>query len=109
MIEYYRKLKENEKFFVKAFEIAESIKKKAEKLFGDCEVFIVGNFARGEHRLNSDLDLLIVSTKIPSKLNFEDYCKFVKTLTEDDRINIHLLNRKRFEEMKRFYEPMIRV
>jgi len=109
MIEYYRKLKENEKFFAKAFEIAEGIKRKAEKLFGDCEVFIVGSFARGEHRLNSDLDLLIVSTKIPSKLNFEDYCKFVKALTEDDRINIHLLNRERFEEMKRFYEPMIRV
>ncbi len=109
MINYYRKLKENEKFFAKAFEIAKEIKRKAEKLFEDCEVFIVGSFARKEHKLNSDLDLLIVSTKIPAKLNFEDYCRIVKALAEDDRINVHLVNKEKFEELRRLYEPMIRV
>jgi len=40
MIEYYRKLKENEKFFEKAHEIAKEIKEKAKRIFDDCEVFI---------------------------------------------------------------------
>lgn len=109
MIEYYRKLRENEDFFARAFEFAKEVKNRALEIFEDCEVFIVGSFARGEHKLNSDLDLLIVSEKIPNKLKFEDYCRVVKLLTDDDRINIHLLSKKRFEEMKRFYEPRIKV
>ncbi|WP_307772164.1 MULTISPECIES: nucleotidyltransferase domain-containing protein [Archaeoglobus] len=43
------------------------MKEKARKILGDCEVFIVGSFARGEHTLSSDLDILIVSSKIPEK------------------------------------------
>jgi len=42
--------------------------------------------------------LLLVSSKILIKLNFEDYCRIARLLSEDERINIHLLNREKFEE-----------
>lgn len=107
MIDYYRKLKENEKFFERAFEIAREVKKKAKEIFDDCEVFIVGSFARKEHTLSSDLDLLLVSSKIPKKLSFDEYCRIVRLLSDDERINIHLLNREKFEE--HIYGTKIRV
>ncbi|MHA1580835.1 MAG: nucleotidyltransferase domain-containing protein [Candidatus Freyarchaeota archaeon] len=47
--EYFKILEENKDFFKKAFEIAEKISKKVEKLLGDCEVYVTGSFARGEH------------------------------------------------------------
>ncbi|AIG98592.1 nucleotidyltransferase domain-containing protein [Archaeoglobus fulgidus] len=109
MIEYYRKLKENEKFFDNAHEIAKEIKEKAKRIFDDCDVFIVGSFARKKHTLSSDLDILIVSSKVPEKINFAEYCSIVKSLTEDSRINIHLINREKFGEMRKYYEPMIEI
>ncbi|MDK2795564.1 MAG: uncharacterized protein PWQ58_763 [Archaeoglobaceae archaeon] len=109
MIDYYRKLKKNEEFFAKAFEIAREIKIKAIEVFEDCEVFIVGSFARREHTLSSDLDLLIVSSKIPSKLKFEEYSRLVKLLSNDERVNIHLLSKEKFEEIQKLYEPRIRI
>ncbi|MDK2795724.1 MAG: uncharacterized protein PWQ58_923 [Archaeoglobaceae archaeon] len=108
-LDYYRRLRKNEEFFAKAYEIAKEIKKRAKEVFGDCDVFIVGSFAQGEHTLSSDLDLLIVSSKIPSRLKFEEYSKFVKLLTNDDRVNIHLLSKESFEEVKKFYEPRIEI
>jgi len=61
------------------------------------------------HTLSSDLDVLIVSSKVPEKINFEEYCSIVNFLTEDSRINIHLINREKFGEMRKYYEPMIGV
>ncbi len=107
--EYYEILEKNKKFFEKAFDIAKDIAKKAREVFDDCEVYVVGSFARGEHKLSSDLDILIVSDKIPERMDFEWFSKIVKALTDDSRINIHLLNRKKFREVDRLYSPRIKV
>ena len=67
---YYEMLDKNVEFFRNAFRLAKEVKERARKIFDDCEVFIVGSFARGEHTLSSDLDVLIVSEKIPEKFDF---------------------------------------
>lgn len=58
---------------------------------------MVGSYAKGTYTLPSDLDILVVSDNIPEKLNFEWYKNTVKELTDDYRINIHLLNKKKFK------------
>lgn len=109
MNRYFEMLKKNEEFFSKAFEIAKDVKEKAKEILGDCEVYIIGSFARGEHTLSSDLDILIVSELIPEKPNFEKYCEIVREISEDPRINIHLLNKSKFEELKSFYGRRIEI
>jgi len=42
-------------------------------------------------------------------MKFEDYSRIVKFLTDDSRVNIHLLARAKFDEMKKIYSPMIEV
>lgn len=106
--EYYKILKKNRELFDRAFEIAAKIKSRAEKIFR-CEVYIVGSFAKNNHTLSSDLDILIVSDEIPEKLEFEWYSKIVKTLTDDTRVNIHLWNRKKFREVEKLYRPRIPI
>jgi len=107
--EYYEILEKNKEFFDRAFEVAKRIAKKAKEIFDDCEVYIVGSFARGEHKLSSDLDILIVSKEIPKKIEFEWFSKIVKTLTDDHRVNIHLVNKEKFDEVEKMYSPRIRV
>ncbi|AKG91674.1 Nucleotidyltransferase domain [Geoglobus ahangari] len=109
MAKYYEMLRKNEDFFRNAKRIAAEIKERAEKILGDCEVFIVGSYARGEHTLSSDLDILIVSDRIPERFSFEWYVEFVRTLTDDDRINIHPVCRKKFRDVEKAYTPRIRV
>lgn len=106
---YYEMLDKNEEFFSRAMEIAKEIKERARRIFDDCEVFIVGSYARGEHTLSSDLDILIISDKIPEKFDFEWYSSLVKSLTDDNRINIHPVNKKKFGEVERAYTLRISV
>ena len=107
--EYYEILEKNKEFFDRAFEVAKRIAKKAKEIFDDCEVYIVGSFARDEHKLSSDLDILIVSKEIPKKIKFEWFSKIVKTLTDDHRVNIHLINKEKFDEVEKMYSPRIRI
>ncbi len=69
--------------------IAAEVKERAEKILGNCEVFIVGSYARGEYTLSSDLDILIVSDRIPERFSFKWYVELVRSLTDDERVNIH--------------------
>jgi len=105
--EYYKMLEKNKEFFEKAFEITKDVAKKAREIFKDCEVYIVGSYAKGTHKLSSDLDILIVSDEIPEKMEFEWYSKVVKSLTDDYRINIHLVNKDKFGEVEKMYSPKI--
>ena len=106
---YFELLKKNREIFEKAEEVAKEVKEKARKVFDDCEVYIIGSYVRGDYTLSSDLDILIVSSKIPERFDFEWYSKIVSELTKDDRVNIHLVNRKKFAEMERVYRPRILV
>ncbi|HDI73518.1 MAG TPA: nucleotidyltransferase domain-containing protein, partial [Candidatus Korarchaeota archaeon] len=99
----------NEEFFRRAEDIAEEIKRRASKVLGDCEVYIVGSYARGEHTLSSDLDVLIISDAIPERYSFEWYVSVVRNLTDDPRVNVHLLNPKRLRELEALYRPMRKV
>ncbi|RLI75883.1 nucleotidyltransferase domain-containing protein [Archaeoglobales archaeon] len=106
---YYRILKRNRELFNGAFEIAAKIKSRAEGVFKDCKVYIVGSFARNSYTLSSDLDILIVSDEVPEKFEFEWYSKIVKMLTDDERVNIHLWNRGKFKNVEKLYCPRIPV
>ena len=107
--EYYRLLERNRKFFGRAREIAMRIKEKAREMFPDCEVFLAGSYVKKTYTLSSDLDILIVSSSIPKKLDFEWYKEVVQALTCDDRINIHLVNKESFKGLKKFYTPRVRI
>ena len=109
MINYFKLLEKNKELFENATNIAKEIAIKARELFKDCEVYIIGSYAKKNHTLSSDLDILITSTKIPEKINFQWYCEVVKTLTKDHRINIHLLNKKKLKNYKKIYTPMIKI
>ncbi|RLE67258.1 MAG: nucleotidyltransferase domain-containing protein [Thermoprotei archaeon] len=109
MKNYFELLEENKKFFERAFETAEEIATKAGKIFKNCKVYIVGSFAKKTYVLSSDLDILIISNEIPEKMDFEWYYKIVKYLTDDHRVNIHLLNEKRFKKCKKMYSPLIKI
>ncbi|MEM5820891.1 MAG: nucleotidyltransferase domain-containing protein [Candidatus Aenigmatarchaeota archaeon] len=110
MIEkYYKSLEENKKFFENALEIAKEIKERVKKFFKDYKIYIGGSFARNEHKLNSDLDIIIVSPEIPEKMKFDEYFKIISELCEDERVNIHLLNKDFFERNKRIYKRLIEV
>ncbi len=102
-------LKEKEELFENALAVAEDIKRKAEKILGECDVYIAGSFAEGRHNLSSDLDILIVSGRIPEKFSFEWYADFVKRLTDNSWINIHPVNRHKFREVRRHYGKIIEV
>ncbi len=109
MIEYYKLLEKNKEFFERVDEIAKDIARRAKEIFGSCDVYVVGSYARKEHKLSSDLDILIVSDRIPRKYSFDWYSIIVKKLTDDYRINIHLLNEKRFKEVEGVYSPRIKI
>lgn len=109
MFEYYKMLEKNKEMFDNALSIAKEIKNRARKIFADCEVYIVGSYVKGTHTLSSDLDVLIVSDDIPEKMDFEWYRDTVKNLTDDHRINIHLLNKKKFKDLEKMYSPRLPV
>ncbi len=102
-------LKEKERIFENAFSLAGEIKRKAEEILGECEVYITGSFAEGRHNLSSDLDILIVSERIPERFSFDWYADFVKSLTDNSWINIHPVNRQKFKEVGRYYGKIIEV
>jgi len=81
MKRYFEILQRNEEFFRRAEDIAREIKKRASKVLGNCEAYIVGSYARGEHTLSSDLDVLVVSDAIPERYSFEWYFSMVRNLT----------------------------
>jgi len=109
MRRYFEILQRNEEFFKRAEDIAKEIKEIAIRMLGSCEIYIVGSYARGEHTLSSDLDILIVSDAIPERYSFEWYVSMVRKLTDDPRVNIHLLNPKRLQELEALYRPMKKV
>lgn len=109
MINYFKLLEKNKELFENAIGIAKEIAIKAKEIFKDCEVYIIGSYAKKIHTLSSDLDILITSTEIPEKINFQWYYEIIKTLTKDHRINIHLLNKKKLRNYKKMYTPMIRI
>ncbi|MCD6348209.1 MAG: nucleotidyltransferase domain-containing protein [Candidatus Korarchaeota archaeon] len=109
MKRYFEILRRNEEFFRRAEDIAKEIKRRASKVLSDCEVYIVGSYARGEHTLSSDLDVLIISDAIPERYSFEWYVSVVRNLTDDPRVNVHLLNPKRLRELEALYRPMRKV
>ena len=109
MRRYFEILKRNEEFFEKAEIIAREIKRRANEILGDCKVYIVGSYARREYTLSSDLDILIVSDSIPERYSFEWYSSVVKRLTDDPRVNVHLLNPRRLRKLAALYRPMREV
>lgn len=106
---YFRMLNERSELFKRAFEIAERVGERAKELFGVCEVYLIGSFARGEHKLSSDLDILLVVPGVPDKLDFDWYMMILKELSCGEEVNLHILNPEAFKKSKGIYRNRIRV
>ncbi|UXD21296.1 DNA polymerase III subunit beta [Ignicoccus pacificus DSM 13166] len=96
-------------------EVAKKIAEAAKEVLGDTEVYVVGGIAEGRFTAASDLDILIVSDKVPStskkiwlKVEIREKA-FQKGVPLDYPLNLHMYNKKDFKEVKEYYKKMIRV
>jgi len=48
-------------------------------------------------------------SEILMKIKFEWYCNVVKELTDDPRINLHIVNKEGFKELEKIYFPRIKI
>ncbi|QOJ79013.1 nucleotidyltransferase domain-containing protein [Infirmifilum lucidum] len=90
-------------------EVAREVKRRAEAMFGRCEVYVVGSFARGEHRLSSDFDVLVVAEGIPDRVDFEWYYDVARRLVDEEGVNVHLLSPSSFARLEKMYKDRVRV
>lgn len=73
----------------------------AKRVLGDCEVYVFGSIVEEKATGGSDVDILIVSDKIPDKLG--ERWKLKAKIEEEARLplyhpyEIHLVNRKEAE------------
>lgn len=104
-----RRMKQEKEPFFKSYRtIAEEIKKLLSEKFEDVKVFVFGSAVKGNWGVFSDIDILIVSEKIPREPT--DRAKLKKMLLEKYQfkapLEIHLATPNEFEE---WYNKMIDV
>jgi len=103
--------KEERKYFENYMEYAKKIKKIAEMLLGDVEVFVFGSVVEGKHTPASDIDILICSKNAPKKM--EDKAKITgRILREIDvfaPFEIHIVTPEEFEWYRRFLRKTVKV
>ncbi|MCX7661138.1 MAG: nucleotidyltransferase domain-containing protein, partial [Candidatus Omnitrophica bacterium] len=101
---------ENEKNLKKYFKnyllYGEKIKKRAKKLFSDAEILLFGSLVRGDYRADSDIDVLVISSRIPKELFKQSQIKLkLKEGFEDAPFQIHLAT---LEEYENWYKKFIK-
>jgi len=77
---------------------AERIAREAEKVLPDAAVYILGSIVRGDYTGGSDIDILIVSDKMPEGLlkraELKGLIEEMANLPSSHPIQIHLANHK---------------
>ncbi|WP_456469475.1 nucleotidyltransferase domain-containing protein [Archaeoglobus sp.] len=103
--------KEERKYFENYVEYAKKIKKIAEMLLGEVEVFVFGSVVEGKHTPASDIDILICSKNAPQKM--EEKAKIAgKILKEIDvfaPFEIHIVTPEEFEWYRKFLRKTVKV
>ena len=82
--------------------LAEAVAEAAEKLLGECEVYVFGSVAEGRQTAASDVDVLIIAEKLPQKpserrtlkIRIEDEAN----LPEYHPVQIHLITKEEAKE-----------
>lgn len=107
--EYRRRLK---KYFDNIDEIIDRIKQILDKEFGEgnYEVFLFGSVAENDYTLASDIDILVVSNKVPprSSERAKILAKIFKEIGIDAPLEIHLAKPEQLEWYRRFAKKMIK-
>ncbi len=103
--------REKEKYFKNYMKYAKRIKKIIRKKLPDAKVFVFGSVVKRTYTPLSDIDLLIVSKKMPKRISernklIEEVWKKIGVFSP---FEIHLVNEKEFEWYKRFIDKMVRV
>lgn len=102
---------ENRKYFENYIDYGRKIKEIVRKKLEDAEVYIFGSVVEGRSSPASDIDVLIVSKKMPSKQS-ERAMLTALILKEIDLyapFEFHLVNLKEFNWYKRFIRKLVRI
>jgi len=108
------------KYYKERLEAVENIEKdlkilinKVKEIFDDAEVYLFGSYVKGTfNKFLSDVDILIVSDKIPEKA--AERAKVRLKIKEAVRrkffiFQLHLMKRRDFEVFKKFIDKFIRI
>lgn len=103
--------KENEKYFKNYKQYAKIAKRIAEKEIGKVKVFVFGSVVKKQHTPASDIDLLIVSEKVPEKMKAraEIVAKILRRIGLLSPFEIHLINEREFKWYKKFIDKKIAI
>ena len=93
------KLERREKYFKDYLKFARLIKKRAEKIFSKARVLVFGSVIRGDYLPDSDIDILVISKRIP--FDFSAQVRLKKKLAKnfpDSPFQIHLVSPEIYEK-----------
>ncbi len=103
--------RENRKYFENYMDYARVIKRVVRRELDDAEVFVFGSVVEGKHTPASDIDILVVSEKMPARQSERARLRAM-VFREIDffaPFEIHLVNPEEFEWYRRFVKKMVRV
>jgi len=83
----------------------ENIKTVAKKYGLEC--YLTGSRAKGEHLPSSDMDVLVVIPQSLWKLRWKIYDEMKRACKDNAFVEIHIMNEKTFDEMKKLYGKLI--
>lgn len=104
-------VKEEEKYFKNYLKYASIAKKVVERELGDAKVFVFGSVVKGKATPASDVDLLILSKRMPERMSERSKikAKIWKEIGIFSPFEIHLVDEKEFEWYKKFIDKKIEV
>ena len=95
-------------YFEKYREYVKVIKRKAVNLLGHVNVYVFGSVVEGDYTLSSDIDVLIVSEKVPKKLSSRARItvEILKEIGIFSPFEIHLVTPDEFDWYKCFIKKL---
>ena len=93
---------DEKKYFENYIDYAKKIKEIAEREVGGVKVMVFGSVVEGRATPKSDIDILIVSDRIPKDIRSRIRTKILKEIGLFSPFEIHIVNRKEFGWYKNF-------
>lgn len=105
------KRKREKKYFKNYLAWAERIKKEAEKNLGEVKVFLFGSIIKGEVEPGSDIDILVISSKLRSaEKKSQVRNKIFKKIGLDSPFEVHLITPEQYQNWyKHFIKKKVEV
>ncbi len=103
--------REERKYFENYRHYAELVKQLAKKMLEDAEVYVFGSVVEGRYTPASDIDILIVSRRVPKRN--EDRARIVGEILKELDVfapfELHVATPELFELYKRFAKRMEKI